>query len=256
MFGWDRVWGADGAPVHDRLFVMTSMPPEIFPIDPRALDNLLAKLWRQLGDACLPHTELTPYPGAGTVLRALSKSPAFMEMDCFYLSVLYTFLLGILEDINDPDTAAWHARSDVWQRFRAGYMCYEERLLRLLEAHSARGEPVLLGGAGTRRFSTCATHASSSCRRRHRRALPLPSSRTTTRARPARARPRAMRRRLTPPRTTATCGATAGCLWRARRSAPSARRALLLSRDTFRSHALCFHEIIFVGPDRSRGSRS
>ena len=85
VFGWDHVWGGDGAPVHDRLFVVTTMPPEIFPIDPRASDNLLAELRRQLGDACLPHTELTPYPGAGTVLRALSRSPAFMDMDCFYL---------------------------------------------------------------------------------------------------------------------------------------------------------------------------
>ena len=59
-------------------------------------------------------------------------------MDCFYLSVLYTFFLGMLEDINDPDTAAWHVRPDVWHSFRAGYMCYEEQLLRLLEAHSAR----------------------------------------------------------------------------------------------------------------------
>ena len=37
------------------------------------------------------------------------------------------------------------------------------------------------------------------------------------------------RRRLTPPRTTATRGATAGCLWRARRSAPKARHALCCS---------------------------
>ena len=43
--------------------------------------------------------------------------------------------------------AALHARPDVWHSFRAGYMCYEERLLRLLEAHSARGEPVLLGAS-------------------------------------------------------------------------------------------------------------
>ena len=61
--------------------------------------------------------------------------------------MLYTFILGMLEDINDPDTAAWHARPDVWHSFRAGYMCYEEQLLRLLEAHSARGEPVLLGAS-------------------------------------------------------------------------------------------------------------
>ena len=144
LFGWDRVWGPDGAPVHDRLFVMTSMIPEAFPIDLHVSSNLLGELQRQLR---LPHAELTPYPGAGTILRARTKSPGFLDMDCVYYSMLYTFFLGMLEDINDPATAPLLARPEVWHGLRAAYMVYEERLLRLLEAHAACGEPVLLGAS-------------------------------------------------------------------------------------------------------------
>ena len=105
-----------------------------------------------------------------------------------------------------------HARPDVWHSFRAGYMCYEERLLRLLEAHSAR----------------------------------------TTRAR-ASARDEAAFDAAAHYRYTWSDGwlPVARAPWRAE----GAPRALLLSRDTSRSHALCPHEIMFAGPDRSRGSR-
>ena len=107
VFRWDRAWDQDtGQPVHDRLLVMTSMHHDVFPIDPHASDNTLAEFRRQLGGACMSSTELTPYPGAGTVLLAMSKTKEFFDLDCFYLSMLYTFFLAMVEDINSPDTAA------------------------------------------------------------------------------------------------------------------------------------------------------
>ena len=146
VFGWDRTWDQDsGQPVHDRLFVMTSMPHDVFPIDPHASDDILAEFRRQLGGACMPNTELTPYPGAGRVLRAIAKREEFFDLDCFYLSMLYTFFLAMVEDINSPDTAAWLTQSKVWCAFREGYMRYEERLLFMLEYYSTDHWPVLLG---------------------------------------------------------------------------------------------------------------
>jgi hypothetical protein len=47
VFGWYQEflssWG-----VHNRLFVMASMLPEVFPIDPHASDNIMREFYKQL----------------------------------------------------------------------------------------------------------------------------------------------------------------------------------------------------------------
>ena len=61
---------------------MTSMPHDVFPIDPHALDNMLEEFQLQLGGAFMLNTELTQYPGAGTLLRAMSKTKEFLGLSC------------------------------------------------------------------------------------------------------------------------------------------------------------------------------
>ena len=151
VFGWDRTFDTTtGAPLHDLLFCMTSMPPYVFPIDPHASDNILLELKKQLLDAqlLLPNNhQLMPYPGGGIVLRAMTDKGEFEDSGCFFLGVLYTFYLAMVEDLQ-ADVEPAFAQDAVWNTFRSGYALYEQRLLHFLEAHLENSEePVLLSSA-------------------------------------------------------------------------------------------------------------
>ncbi len=151
VFGWDRVFLSTGE-VHDRLFVMISMPPEVFSIDPHASENIMREFSKQLVNEGFVHKvpEITPYPGAGFALRAVSCSPEFSDTGCFHLSMLYTFFLAMLEDINTPNQALLN--TSVWNAFRASFELYQTRLIGLLEAHAAHNIPLLFGPSWNTQF--------------------------------------------------------------------------------------------------------
>jgi hypothetical protein len=151
VFGWDRVFLSPGV-VHDRLFVMTSMLPEVFPIDPHASENIMREFSKQLVDGGfiqkLP--EITPYPGAGYALRDVSLRSEFNDTGCFQLSMLYTFFLAMSEDINTPNPS--FLNTSVWNAFRASFEVYQRRLIGLLEAHAAHNIPLLFGPSWNAQF--------------------------------------------------------------------------------------------------------
>ena len=151
VFGWDRVF-LPNENVHDRLFVMSSMPQDALSTDPRAAENIMHELCRQLIDGGFIHKapEITPYPGAGHAMRAITRAPEFRDAGCFYVSMLYTFFLAMAEDINTPSEA--FLQRSVWNAFRASCEAYQRRTLGLLEAHANIGAPVLLGPSWDAKF--------------------------------------------------------------------------------------------------------
>jgi hypothetical protein len=151
VFGWDRVPLPDGN-VHDRLFVMTSMPQTALLTDPKAADNIMRELCHQLvaGGFVSKTPEITPYPGAGHAMRAITFSEPFRDAGCFYVSMLYTFFLAMAEDINAPNEA--FLQPSVWNAFRAGCEVYQRRTVGLLEAHADIEAPVLLGPSWDAKF--------------------------------------------------------------------------------------------------------
>ena len=151
VFGWDQVFLEKGK-VHDRLFVMTSMPPEAFQIDPNASANIMRELSKQLVERRFVREvpEITPYPGAGHALREITRSLRFRDTGCFHVSMLYTFFLAMAEDINTPSKA--FLQHSVWNAFRTSCDAYQHRTLALLEAHAEISAPVLLGPSWDAKF--------------------------------------------------------------------------------------------------------
>ena len=151
VFGWDRVFLTNGK-VHDRLFVMSSMPQDALHTDPRAAENNMHEFCRQLIEGGLIHgaPEITPYPGAGHALREITRSPEFVDLGCFHLSMLYTFFLAMAEDINTPSEEFLRLR--VWHAFRDSCDAYQRRTLCFLEAHAIIEQPVLLAPSWDAKF--------------------------------------------------------------------------------------------------------
>ena len=153
VFGWDRTFHVDGTTAGDCLFVMSSAKPELLEHDARVPMNILDELQKQLVQVRLCQPENIRHiirPNTADALRQMSLLPEFNDTDCFYLSLLYTLFLAMVEDFDSVENVQVLTQKKVWHTLRAAYVAYELRLLQLLETYSqynvaqTRHTPLLL----------------------------------------------------------------------------------------------------------------
>lgn len=142
------VW--DHTAQKDRIFVMTSAPQQLLSHDASHADNLSRGFMVALQahgfiTTSGPHVQVNTLPPSAPNMRAMSRRDEFLDTDCFYLSMLYSFYLATVEDAFADDGSAF-VRPETWNMIRAAYDKWEADTLDLLSLTIHKEAlPMLLG---------------------------------------------------------------------------------------------------------------